>query len=43
VYIDYGSNPLTVERGNLVLAEFGCGGNCLPTFPLNTRAATPWR
>jgi uncharacterized protein (TIGR01244 family) len=35
VYDGYGSSPLTVERGNLVLAEFGCGGKLLPTFPLN--------
>jgi sulfide:quinone oxidoreductase len=25
--------PLTVERGRVVLAEFGYGGKLLPTFP----------
>jgi sulfide:quinone oxidoreductase len=25
--------PLTVERGRIVLAEFGYGGKLLPTFP----------
>lgn len=29
----YGSCPLTVERGRIVLAEFGYGGKLLPTFP----------
>lgn len=27
--------PLTVERGKVVLAEFGYGGKLLPTFPLD--------
>jgi sulfide:quinone oxidoreductase len=27
------SAPLTVERGKVVLAEFGYGGRLLPTFP----------
>ncbi len=33
VYSGYGSCPLTVERGKIVLAEFGYGGKPLPTFP----------
>jgi sulfide:quinone oxidoreductase len=33
VYNEYGSCPLTVERGRIVLAEFGYGGKLLPTFP----------
>jgi len=33
VYDGYGSCPLTVERGRIVLAEFGYGGTLLPTFP----------
>jgi len=38
-YDGYGSCPLTVERGKVVLAEFGYGGKLLPTFPLDpTRA-----
>ncbi len=32
-YDGYGSCPLTVERGKIVLAEFGYGGVLLPTFP----------
>ena len=32
-YNGYGSCPLTVERGKIVLAEFGYGGTLLPTFP----------
>lgn len=32
-YDGYGSCPLTVERGKVVLAEFGYGGKLLPTFP----------
>ena len=32
-YDGYGSCPLTVERGKIVLAEFGYGGRLLPTFP----------
>jgi sulfide:quinone oxidoreductase len=35
VYDGYGSCPLTVERGNVLLAEFGYGGKLLPTFALN--------
>lgn len=34
-YDGYGSCPLTVEKGRIVLAEFGFGGKLLPTFPLN--------
>lgn len=33
VYDGYGSCPLTVERGKIVLAEFGYGGTLMPTFP----------
>ncbi|MEQ8392798.1 MAG: TIGR01244 family sulfur transferase [Thalassospira sp.] len=29
----YGSCPLTVERGRIVLAEFGYGGTLQPSFP----------
>lgn len=32
-YDGYGSCPLTVERGKIILAEFGYGGKILPTFP----------
>ena len=32
-YDGYGSCPLTVERGKIVLAEFGFGGTMLPSFP----------
>jgi hypothetical protein len=32
-YNGYGSCPLTVERGKVVLAEFGHGGKLLPSFP----------
>jgi sulfide:quinone oxidoreductase len=32
-YDGYGSCPLTVEHGKIVLAEFGFGGKLLPTFP----------
>lgn len=32
-YNGYGSCPLTVERGKIVLAEFGYGGKLLPTLP----------
>lgn len=32
-YDGYGSCPLTVERGKIVLAEFGYGGTLMPTFP----------
>ena len=33
IYDGYGACPLTVERGRVVLAEFGYGGKLLPTFP----------
>jgi sulfide:quinone oxidoreductase len=33
IYDGYGACPLTVERGKVVLAEFGYGGKLLPTFP----------
>ena len=32
-YDGYGSCPLTVEKGKIVLAEFGYGGKPLPSFP----------
>jgi sulfide:quinone oxidoreductase len=32
-YNGYGSCPLTVERGKIVLAEFGYDSKLLPTFP----------
>lgn len=32
-YDGYGSCPLTVEAGKVVLAEFGYGGKLLPSFP----------
>ena len=32
-YDGYGSCPLTVERGKIVLAEFGYGGTLMPSFP----------
>ncbi len=35
VYEGYGSCPLTVERGKVVLAEFGYGGKLQPSFPLD--------
>ncbi|HSH55043.1 MAG TPA: FAD/NAD(P)-binding oxidoreductase [Methylotenera sp.] len=34
-YDGYGACPLTVEKGKIILAEFGFGGKLLPTFPLN--------
>ena len=33
-YYGYGACPLTVEKGKIVLAEFGFGGVLLPTFSL---------
>ena len=33
-YNGYGACPLTVERGKIVLAEFGYGGKLLPSLPL---------
>ena len=38
-YDGYGSCPLTVEIGKIILAEFGYGGKLLPTFPLNPTIA----
>lgn len=35
-YDGYGSCPLTVENGKVILAEFGYGGKLLPTFPLDS-------
>lgn len=32
-YDGYGSCPLTVEKGKIVLAEFGYGGKLMPSFP----------
>ncbi len=32
-YDGYGSCPLTVEKGRIVLAEFGYGGKLMPSFP----------
>jgi sulfide:quinone oxidoreductase len=34
-YDGYGACPLTVERGKVVLAEFGYEGKLMPTFPLD--------
>jgi sulfide:quinone oxidoreductase len=42
-YDGYGSCPLTVERGKIILAEFGYGGKLLPSFPswlINGQIAT---
>ncbi|QBM75979.1 TIGR01244 family phosphatase [Sphingomonas sp. AAP5] len=33
IYDGYGSCPLTVERGKILLAEFGYDGKLLPSFP----------
>ncbi|MCT4556713.1 MAG: bifunctional protein tyrosine phosphatase family protein/NAD(P)/FAD-dependent oxidoreductase [Pelagimonas sp.] len=33
MYNGYGSCPLTVEKGKIVLAEFGYGGTLLPSLP----------
>jgi len=33
LYDGYGACPLTVERGKIVMAEFGYGGKLLPAFP----------
>lgn len=32
-YDGYGSCPLTVDKGKIILAEFGYGGKIVPTFP----------
>ncbi len=34
-YNGYGACPLTVEKGRVVLAEFGYGGKLLPSFPID--------
>jgi sulfide:quinone oxidoreductase len=36
-YDGYGSCPLTVAYGKIILAEFGYGGKVTPTFPLDPR------
>jgi len=33
LYDGYGSCPLTVEKGKIILAEFGYGGKVMPSFP----------
>jgi sulfide:quinone oxidoreductase len=33
LYDGYGSCPLTVENGKIILAEFGYGGKLMPSFP----------
>ncbi|MGE4187168.1 MAG: TIGR01244 family sulfur transferase [Hyphomicrobiaceae bacterium] len=33
IYDGYGSCPLTVERGKIILAEFSYGGKLAPSFP----------
>jgi sulfide:quinone oxidoreductase len=38
-YDGYGSCPLTVEKGKVILAEFGYAGKLLPTFPLDPTIA----
>ena len=38
-YDGYGSCPLTVEKGKVVLAEFGYGAKLLPSFPLDPTIA----
>jgi len=37
VYDGYGSCPLTVANGKIVLAEFAYGGKVTPSFPLDPR------
>jgi sulfide:quinone oxidoreductase len=39
-YNGYGACPLTVERGKIVLAEFGYGGKLLPTLPVSLLKGT---
>jgi len=43
IYDGYGSCPLTVERGKIILAEFGYGGKLLPTFPALIEPTEPSR
>jgi sulfide:quinone oxidoreductase len=40
VYNGYGACPLTVERGRVIMAEFGYGGTLLPSFPLDPTKAS---
>ncbi len=40
-YDGYGACPLTVEKGKIVMAEFGYGGKLIPTLPLEPK--TPRR
>ncbi len=40
VYNGYGACPLTVEKGRVVLAEFGYGGKLLPSFPMDPTKAS---
>ncbi len=42
-YDGYGSCPLTVERGKIVLAEFGYGGKLLPSMPWLINGKKPSR
>lgn len=37
LYDGYGSCPLTVAYGKIVLAEFAYGGKVTPSFPLDPR------
>jgi len=39
MYEGYGSCPLTVERGKVIMAEFGYGGKIMPTLPLDSTKA----
>jgi sulfide:quinone oxidoreductase len=38
-YDGYGSCPLTVAYGKIVLAEFAYGGKVTPSFPLDPRVS----
>jgi sulfide:quinone oxidoreductase len=42
-YNGYGSCPLTVEKGKIVLAEFGYGGKLLPSMPWLINGQKPSR
>jgi len=42
-YDGYGSCPLTVEKGKIVLAEFGYGGKLLPSMPWLINGQKPSR
>ena len=39
LYDGYGSCPLTVEKGKIILAEFGYGGKVMPSFPWDSTKA----